>query len=43
MQDGAIAEIGNHDTLLAQKGLYAEMYFRQQQNDTPDSAPVENN
>jgi len=43
MQDGAIAEIGNHDTLLAQNGLYAEMYFRQQQNDTPDSAPVENN
>ena len=33
MQDGAIAEQGTHQQLLAQNGIYAEMFMRQQQND----------
>jgi len=33
LQDGAIAEQGTHIQLLAQKGLYAEMYARQQQEE----------
>jgi ATP-binding cassette subfamily B protein len=35
MQDGAIAEQGTHQQLLAQNGIYAEMFMRQQQNDGP--------
>ncbi len=30
MSDGAIAERGTHQSLLAQKGRYAEMWQRQQ-------------
>ncbi|MGV3657351.1 MAG: ABC transporter ATP-binding protein [Chitinophagaceae bacterium] len=33
LQDGAIAEQGTHAQLLARKGLYAEMYARQQQEE----------
>lgn len=33
LQDGAIAEQGTHFQLLEQKGLYAEMYARQQQEE----------
>jgi ATP-binding cassette subfamily B multidrug efflux pump len=33
MQDGAIAEQGTHQQLLAQNGIYAEMFMRQQQNE----------
>lgn len=41
MQDGAIAEQGTHQQLLAQNGIYAEMFMRQQQNDGPsDEAPL---
>lgn len=41
MQDGAIAEQGTHQQLLAQNGIYAEMFMRQQQNDgPPDEAPL---
>ena len=35
MHDGAIAEQGTHQQLLAQNGIYAEMFMRQQQNDGP--------
>lgn len=41
MQDGTIAEQGTHQQLLAQNGIYAEMFMRQQQNDGPsDEAPL---
>ena len=41
MQDGAIAEQGTHQQLLAQNGIYAEMFMRQQQNDGPSGeAPL---
>jgi ATP-binding cassette subfamily B protein len=41
MHDGAIAEQGTHQQLLAQNGIYAEMFMRQQQNDGPsDEAPL---
>jgi ATP-binding cassette subfamily B protein len=41
MHDGAIAEQGTHQQLLAQNGIYAEMFMRQQQNDSPsEEAPL---
>lgn len=40
MQDGAIAEQGTHQELLAQNGLYAEMFMRQQQNDSPTTEVI---
>lgn len=40
MQDGAIAEQGTHQELLAQNGLYAEMFMRQQQNDSPATEAI---
>jgi ATP-binding cassette subfamily B protein len=36
LQDGSIAEQGTHAQLLEQKGIYSEMYFKQQENDYPD-------
>lgn len=33
LEDGAIAEQGTHESLLQQKGYYAEMYTRQQEQD----------
>lgn len=33
LQDGAIAEQGTHQSLLARNGLYAEMYRRQQEQE----------
>jgi len=33
LEDGKIVEEGHHDTLLLQKGIYAEMYARQQQQE----------
>ena len=36
MQNGQIAEIGNHQALLAQKGLYARLWQAQQQGDEMD-------
>jgi len=33
LEDGAIAEQGTHEVLLQQKGYYAEMYTRQQQQE----------
>ena len=32
MKDGDIVEIGNHDTLLKQKGFYSELYESQFEN-----------
>ena len=29
MKDGNIIEQGNHESLLAQKGFYAELYYSQ--------------
>jgi ATP-binding cassette subfamily B protein len=41
MHDGAIAEQGTHQQLLAQNGIYAEMFMRQQLNDSPsEEAPL---
>jgi len=37
LQDGAIAEQGTHSELMAQNGIYAEMFFRQQRNDAPSN------
>ena len=34
LQDGAIAETGNHRQLMEAGGLYAEMYFNQQKQET---------
>ena len=39
MRDGEIAERGNHDTLLAQDGIYAAMW-RQQMREEPVPVPV---
>lgn len=33
LENGTIAEIGTHAQLLEQKGIYAEMYLKQQKND----------
>lgn len=33
LDEGKIAEMGTHETLLAQQGIYAEMYARQQAQD----------
>ena len=33
LEDGAIAEMGTHAALLQKKGIYAEMFARQQQED----------
>ena len=33
LEDGHIAEQGNHETLISQGGLYAEMYKQQQKSD----------
>jgi ATP-binding cassette subfamily B protein len=43
MQDGAIAEMGTHASLMTENGLYAEMYFRQQNTDKPTDELVGNN
>ena len=40
LEDGAIAEQGTHAHLLQQKGIYAAMYEKQQQNDNPDAEVV---
>jgi ATP-binding cassette subfamily B protein len=42
MQDGAIAEMGTHASLMTENGLYAEMYFRQQNTDKPTDESVGN-
>src|SRR5690606_32976480 len=33
MHEGKIAEMGTHDSLLKKKGLYAEMYYKQQEQE----------
>jgi len=33
LEDGQIAEIGTHDQLITQKGLYFELYCKQQSNE----------
>ncbi|MFT3911774.1 MAG: ABC transporter ATP-binding protein [Ferruginibacter sp.] len=33
LDEGRIAELGNHESLVKQKGLYAEMFARQQEQD----------
>jgi ATP-binding cassette subfamily B protein len=38
LRDGQIAEIGTHDALLAQGGLYAAMYQREKLADEVDNA-----
>ncbi len=38
LQDGVIAEEGTHHQLLQKKGLYAEMYAKQQQDDHNNNA-----
>ncbi|MEX1202482.1 MAG: ABC transporter ATP-binding protein [Ferruginibacter sp.] len=40
LQDGAIAEQGTHSELMAQNGIYAEMFFRQQLNDAPSNETI---
>ncbi len=40
LQDGAIAEQGTHSELMAQNGIYAEMFFRQQRNDAPSNEAI---
>ncbi len=40
LEDGGIAEQGTHAQLLQQKGIYAAMYEKQQQNDNPDAEVV---
>ena len=37
LQDGNISEQGTHDQLLEQKGIYADMYYKQQLNENPKS------
>jgi ATP-binding cassette, subfamily B, multidrug efflux pump len=41
LQDGNIAEQGTHSQLLEQRGIYADMYYMQQQNENPGSSPVD--
>ncbi|XP_067890865.1 ATP-binding cassette sub-family B member 6 [Heterodontus francisci] len=38
LQDGRIVERGRHDVLLAKGGVYAGMWMKQQQAESPDSA-----
>ncbi|MDE3212848.1 MAG: ABC transporter, partial [Bacteroidota bacterium] len=38
LSDGAIAEQGTHKELLEKGGLYAEMYYNQQQNAEKEAA-----
>ena len=40
LQDGALAEIGSHDELLANGGVYANLYELQYESERPD-APAE--
>jgi ATP-binding cassette, subfamily B, multidrug efflux pump len=35
LQDGNIAEQGTHTALLQQNGIYADMFYKQQQNENP--------
>lgn len=42
LEHGVVRETGTHAELLAKRGLYAEMWTRQQaERDTPDGAPEE--
>jgi ATP-binding cassette subfamily B protein len=41
LENGKIAEQGNHRQLLEQKGIYADMYFKQQKTEGPE-APGDN-
>ncbi|HEX5553585.1 MAG TPA: ABC transporter ATP-binding protein [Chitinophagaceae bacterium] len=43
LDDGHIVEQGTHETLLAQKGYYAEMYRKQQQKDRPEAEILPDN
>lgn len=40
MQDGRIAEQGTHAELVAINGIYAEMFNKQKESETPDAEPV---
>ncbi len=40
LQDGGIAEQGTHAQLVALNGLYAEMYNKQKENESPDAELV---
>jgi ATP-binding cassette subfamily B protein len=35
LEDGHIAEMGTHESLLVNNGLYAELYRAQQTKETP--------
>ena len=37
LEDGAIAESGTHEELLAKNGYYTELYNRQQETETAES------
>lgn len=41
LDQGQISEIGTHDQLLAQQGLYAELYQHQLREDKPVQQPVQ--
>jgi ATP-binding cassette subfamily B protein len=41
LEDGNIAEEGTHDELIAQKGLYKDLYEKQLQTEMQDENTVE--
>ncbi len=40
LQDGSIAERGTHAELVALDGIYAEMYNKQKESESPEAEPV---